>query len=311
MKIVQIASLLLVWCSGVLAENVPSSEIPFELGNDSRIYVQCRVNGSAPLRFLFDTGATDMVVNSAIVGKKLEMKFDGKALNHGATGSIEIPTSSDNSFQIGKQDFTQVPMLGIEHPSAQWEGVIGLWFIRQQVTEVNFTQRKIILYPNGSYTPPKDAIRLKVEYVMDVPVVPVKVTVNGKTYDLRLEVDSGSDRVLDLNTPFVEKHRLLGSQKPFAISEIYSSDRNSGHLENVIFDAIQIGDYKLPRIPGAFSTVKSGVQASPDMDGVMGNNLLKRFNFVCDLQAGYIYLIPNDLLYTPFYQSLIEPAQSR
>lgn len=305
MKIMQIVCLLLACYSSVLAENKPSSEIPFELGPASRIYVKCRVNGSEPLRFLFDTGATGMVINSGIVGHEVKMTFDGSVMNYGATGSNEIPTSSCNDFRIGKMSFGKVPFIAVPYTRDQWDGVLGLWFIRQQVTEVNYTQRKIYLYPNGSYTPPENAIRLKVEYVMGVPIVPVKVSVNGTTYDLRLEVDTGSDRVLDLNTPFVEKHGLLGTQKPFAISRISSSDANSGELENVIFDDIQMDGCKLPRIPGAFSTVKSGIQSMPEMDGVMGNNLLKRFNLVCDLQAGYIYLIPNDLLYSPFYDCLI------
>ncbi len=47
-----------------------------------------------------------------------------------------------------------------------------------------------------------------------------------------------------------------------------------------MFDSIQLGGCKLPLIPGAFSTVTSGIQSIAEMDGVMGNNLLKRFNMV-------------------------------
>lgn len=74
-----------------------------------------------------------------------------------------------------------------------------------------------------------------------------------------------------------------------------------------MFDSIQLGGCKLPLIPGAFSTVTSGIQSIAEMDGVMGNNLLKRFNMVYDSREGYIYLIPNNLLYTPFYDCLLRP----
>ena len=49
--------------SGISAQEALDS-IPFELGGDSRIYIRCRVNESDTLRFLFDSGATDMVVNT-------------------------------------------------------------------------------------------------------------------------------------------------------------------------------------------------------------------------------------------------------
>lgn len=297
---------LLSFFSSAQEANVPIDSIPFELGTASRIYVKGSVNGSRPLRFLFDTGATSMVISTNSL-KGVPMEFNETVVNHGATGSDEVRGSTENQFAIGGRSLEHVPFIAIPYSPDQWDGVLGLWFIQRQVTEVNYTDRKIYLYPHGSYTPPANAIRLKIEYVMGVPIVPAQVTVNGKTHQLRLSVDTGSDRVLDLNTPFVKKHHLLGSQTPFSISRISSSDSHTGVLENVMFDSIQLGGCKLPLIPGAFSTVTSGIQSIAEMDGVMGNNLLKRFNMVYDSREGYIYLIPNNLLYTPFYDCLLRP----
>lgn len=305
-KILPFLSILLASLLSAQGANTPSNSIPFELGPASRIYVKGSVNGSRPLRFLFDTGATSMVISTHSL-KDVPMEFSETIVNHGATGSGEVRGSKDNQFTIGGRTLEHVPFIAIPYSPDQWDGVLSLWFIKQQVTEVNYKDRKIYLYPHGSYTPPPHAIRLKMEYVMGIPVVPAQVTVNGKTHQLRLSVDTGSDRVLDLNTPFVKKHHLLGSQKPFSISRISSSDSHTGVLENVLFDSVQLGGCKLPLIPGAFSTVTAGIQSSPEMDGVMGNNLLKRFNLVYDSREGYIYLIPNNLLYTPFYECLLQP----
>lgn len=305
-KILTFFTVLMACAFPALAGNISTASIPFELGPASRIYVKCSVNGSRPLRFLFDTGATAMVISTHSL-KGVPMEFGETIVNHGATGSGEVRRSTDNQFSIRGRTLEHVPFIAIPYSADQWNGVLGLWFIKQQVTEVNYTDRKIYLYPHGSYTPPPHAIRLKIEYVMGIPVVPAQVTVNGKTHQLRLSVDTGSDRVLDLNTPFVKKHHLLGSQKPFCISRISSSDSHTGVLENVMFDSIQLAACKLPLIPGAFSTVTAGIQSSPEMDGVMGNNLLKRFNLVYDSREGYIYLIPNNLLYTPFYECLLQP----
>ena len=188
------------------------------------------------------------------------MRFNETVVNHGATGSDEVRGSTENQFAIGEQAMEHVPFIAIPYSPDQWDGVLSLWFIQRQVTEVNYTDRKIYLYPHGSYTPPANAIRLKIEYVMGVPVVPAQVTVNGKTHQLRLSVDTGSDRVLDLNTPFVKKHHLLGSQKPFSISRISSSDSIPEFWKRHVRQH-QLGGCKLPLIPGAFSTVTSGIQS--------------------------------------------------
>lgn len=75
-------------------------------------------------------------------------------------------------------------------------------------------------------------------------------------------------------------------------------------LENVFFDVLHIAGYSMPRIPGALSSVKVGVQASAELDGVMGSNLLYRFNQTYDFSRRMLYLEPNNYLYTPFYDFL-------
>ena len=111
--------------------------------------------------------------------------------------------------------------------------------------------------------------------------MPVKIS--GTEYDLLLEVDTGSDRVIDLNTPFVNSHNLLDTQKPFAISHISSSDLGSGELRNVFFDEVTVGSYILPKVAGAFSTLTEGMQSKSDIDGTVGNNFLKRFNMIIEI----------------------------
>lgn len=294
---------------GAHAQNKPTTIIPFELGTANRIYITCSVNGSQPLRFLVDTGAVAMVISTHCL-QDVPMEFQETIPIQGATGTADVKKSTGNRFTIGDQHLEDVPFLAIPYSKDQWDGVLGLWFIDRQVTEINYTDRNIYLYPHGTYTPPPHAIRLPIDNVIGLPVVPVQVTINGVIHRLRLSVDTGSDRVLDLNTPFVKKHHLLESQRPFSISQVSSSDSHTGVLNNVIFDSIQLGSFKLPLIPGAFSTITDGVQSSEEMDGVMGNNLLKRFNLVYDSKAKSIYLIPNNLLYTPFYECLLCPPSS-
>ena len=123
---------------------------------------------------------------------------------------------------------------------------------------------------------------------------------------MAVAVDTVPDRVFDLNTPFVRRNGLLGTQKPFAISRIAGPVKDGGELQNVYFDSVTLGDaLTLLRIPGAFSTVTTGVQASDAMDGVLGNNFLQRFNQLYDFKNNYLYLEVNDRLYTPFYDFLV------
>lgn len=61
----------------------------------------------------------------------------------------------------------------------------------------------------------------------------------------------------------------------------------------------------MPKVAGAFSTLIFGMQSKENIDGMIGNNFLKRFNMLIDFNADKLYLQPNNFYYTPFYDFLV------
>lgn len=289
----------------------PLDTIPFEIEPDNRIYVTAYINekDSIPLKFLIDTGATDIVINSNSTQTKGIVSFNKSVSNNGANSSEIIP-ATDNSqiLRIGNQAVSQLKFISIPYPPDAWDGVLGLSYLKNFDVLIDYKQKNIILYKCGNVKEivSKEHIELDFEYRMGVPVTQIGVCINEKFFSVFVEIDSGSDRILDLNTPFVKNNNLIGTKQPFAISTISGTTIDGGKLLNVFFDYIKIGNITLPRIPGAFSTVKAGVQASEVMDGVIGNNLLQRFNQIYDFKNNKIYLEVNDRLYTPFYNFLVQ-----
>lgn len=311
-RVICLMYLLLNIISPFKAETIqPIDTIPFEIGADNRIYVTVHINGNEniPLKFLLDTGATDIVINSNSSRTKGIISFNKYVSNNSANSSEIIPaTDNSQTIKVGKQVISQLKFISISYPPDIWDGVLGLSFLKNFDVVIDYKQRNIFLYKcgNGNKIASKEYIELDFEYRMGVPVTQIGICINEKTYSVYVEIDSGSDRVFDLNTHFVKNNNLIGTKKPFAISTISGTAINEGKLLNVFFDYIKIGKITLPRIPGAFSTVKNGIQASDTIDGVIGNNLLQRFNQIYDFKNNKIYLEVNDRLYTPFYNFLID-----
>lgn len=293
------------------AEVTPVDTIPFELGADNRLYVTVYINGQddRPLRFLLDTGATDVVLNSNSPRTEGLAAFTGSVENSGANSVETIPSTEPSQVvRMGSRAISGLKLIAIPYPPDAWDGVLGLSYLRNFDVRIDYRRKSIFLYElgDGQKAASDKAVRLKMDYCLGVPVVPVGVRVGGVDYLVSVEVDTGSDRVFNLNTPFVRRNGLLGTQKPFAISRIAGTVKDGGELQNVYFDSVTLGDaLTLPRIPGAFSTVTAGVQASDAMDGVLGNNFLQRFNQLYDFKNNFLYLEVNDRLYTPFYDFLI------
>lgn len=289
-----------------MVKNIPVGEIPFAIAEDNRIYVTAFVNGSDSLRFLVDTGASSIVLNTN--SKRLKgLIHNGETANNlGTSGKNTIEYSNDNFIKVGTIQYDKAGCAHIPYPPEYWDGVFGLNGLAAFNIEINYDDFKIYCYSKESLDIEDCYVSLPFIYKYNVPFIYLPIKLNGTLQNLLLEVDTGSDRVIDLNTPFVNKNNLLETQKPFAISRIASSDGGSGELKNVFFDEVIIGPYIMPKVAGAFSTLTSGMQSKEDIDGMIGNNFLKRFNMVIDFKENKLYLQPNNFYYTPFYDFLIK-----
>jgi predicted aspartyl protease len=101
MKNLTVTLLFITITSQLLGQNKPLTTLPFELKEDNRIYIKCRVNQSDTLTFLFDTGAGAMVINESILGKKLSLVLDSETNNMGANGENKVKESTKNKLFFG------------------------------------------------------------------------------------------------------------------------------------------------------------------------------------------------------------------
>ncbi len=302
--------MLILACTYSIAKMVknlePIGEIPFAIAGDSRIYITAFVNGSDSLRFLVDTGASSIVLNTNSPKLKDFIHEGETANNLGTSGENLITYTNDNSVKVGSIHYDNAGCAHIPYPPEYWDGVFGLNGLSAFNIEINYDDFKIYCYPKDALEMDNSYVSMPFTYNYDVPFIRLPIKLNGTQYNLLLEVDTGSDRIIDLNTPFVNKNKLLESQKPFAISRISSSDGGSGELKNVFFDEVVVGPYIMPKVAGAFSTLTSGMQSKEDIDGMIGNNFLKRFNIVFDFKNNNIFFYPNNFYYSPFYDFLVK-----
>ncbi len=98
-----------------------------------------------------------------------------------------------------------------------------------------------------------------------------KTTIDNKTHNLRLEIDTGSDRVIDISTSYVNTLKLLEVYpKSFATSTVTSSDGNSGKILNVFFPKVEISRFEMYKIPGGLAQIQFGIMNTNEIDGIIG-----------------------------------------
>lgn len=110
------------------SRSTPVDTIPFELGADNRLYVTVYINGQddRPLRFLLDTGATDVVLNSNSPRTEGLATFTGSVENSGANSVETIPSTAPSQVvRMGSRAISGLKLIAIPYPPDAWDGVLA------------------------------------------------------------------------------------------------------------------------------------------------------------------------------------------
>jgi len=264
--------------------------IPFEfVGN--HIYLRGRVNDSDLLWFLLDTGAA---------ASYLDVQ---RAKSLGLMGQVNSVKSVSISFpgvRLLNRNFS-IRSLGFSaYDGHTIDGMLGYDFINRLVIEIDYVSRTVNLYEPQNYKYSGSGeiiplIMLEDDSGGKVPLVSVRITQLGRApIEGKLIADLALRPAITFNTPFVEANKLLQPpQKTIqavlgAGAMLRESRQPIGRLPK-----IELGRFTIQSPVAIFFQDKQGVMASPEFDGVIGSEILRRFKVIFDYSRQQMILEPN------------------
>lgn len=308
--IVSIFCFLLLGINELKAKEIkPLVRIPF-ITNGFQTYIDLEVNGSKEkLCFGFDTGCggtvldKDFLVASNIVltGEKEDMAT--------SVNVVQVDVSNNNNINANGLEISGVKFYieSLSHMNfapngKRIAGVIGFDLMKNYVTYINHEENYIELYPAGTQLFAKAKQLSFFLHEDQIPAFYATIQTNsGKTLPARLVFDSGASFTSSLSSSFIAKHNLLDDltikvQVPVIGGAASSKSTNylSSHKE------LSFGDFLFKHVPVNLSTSSTGAMATESIDGVIGFDLIKRFNVVLDYNSKIMKLIPNKFYKTPF-----------
>jgi hypothetical protein len=271
--------------------------IPFEfVGN--HIYLRARVNDSAPIWFLLDTGAT---------ASYLDVQ-PAKALGLGVQGNFIKATSiSFPGVRLLNQAFSVQPLGFWIYDGHAVDGMLGYDFITRFVVELDYVNKNINLHAPQSYRYPGSGevvplIMLEDDSGGKVPLVRARIVQHGRTpIEGKFIADTAVRAAVTFNTPFVETNKLLQPGRKTIQAAlgggamVRESQQPIGRLSN-----IQIGSFMINDSVAIFFQDQKGVLASPEFDGVIGGDILRRFKVIFDYSREQMILKPNRYFREPY-----------
>jgi hypothetical protein len=249
------------------------------------------VNGSRPLVFLLDSGATRSyldVGHAALLGRREVKGTPGTVtLRFGATdvpGQLLFPTP----LTFGSFDGITV------------DGLLGYDFIARFAVEIDYARRVATLHDPATFRPSTRATVLPLTLLEDdsggkLPLVEVSV-VQGTAGPVtgKFIVDTAVRTALSFNAPFVDAQKLL-ERTPKTVpalapggAMVRKPDLQLGRVAEV-----RVGPFVLGDVIAAFSREQGGLLAATEFDGILGSEILRRFRVTLDYTRSRLLLEPN------------------
>ena len=284
-------------------------EIPFELVLD-HIVITAILNGENPVNLVLDTG---MPAHGAMLYeteniKELNLHYSGQAMVGGPGGDLKPANIlMGASLKFPGLEFTGLDIVVLPEDEnsrkrfSHHNGVIGYSFFSRFVIEIDFVKSVIKVFQPESFTYTGKGKKLEIELSRNTPVVPCSsVLSDGTLVNQEMVVDLGSTGAVSLN---------LNQDKqviPPAVNLAGKAYGVSGGIDirTARINKITIGDYSLENVLATFT--ESGFTGMPDekFDGLLGIEILKRFDLIIDYLNKQIYLEPNSLFSLPFEMNM-------
>ena len=282
-------------CNTVAAD--AANIIPFA-AYSNYVWLTVRVNGSRPLQFTLDSGASTSVLSQRVADELgLSVKAQHRESNLGTgesapnVGRTAKVVLTLNGIDLRKKEISVVSMDTLESATGhRIDGILGAEVFSRYVVQIDYANSQIALFDPGVFNYYGAGQVLPLEIRNDRPFVRATVALQGAAPIKGLFIiDSGAAGALSLHSPFVRKHQLLSpSQKTIPHFVHGIAGQAPEMLERA--DSLQLGTFVLARPDVALSIATQGSTADPSYDGAIGAEVLRRFKVIFDYSRKHVIL---------------------
>jgi hypothetical protein len=248
------------------------------------------------LNFILDTGSGGISLDSATVAElKVQTELSDRTIR-GIAGirrvrfaynrSMRLPGLTVDSLNFHVNDYEILSSAYGE----KVDGIIGYSFLSRYIVMVNYDSSRIFVYSKGRMKYPRGGFLIKPSLI-NIPVFSVNIK-DEKELTPRFYFDTGAGMCLLLSSDFVSDSIFISPKRKFYTTQAEGLGGKAPMRQGVI-KQIKIGPYKFKKVPTYIFDDEYNVTSYPYLGGLIGNDLLRRFNLILNYDRRDLYLVPN------------------
>jgi len=273
------------------------TKFPFRQLTGGVIIIQAKFNKiTEPFNFILDTGSGAISLDSSTAAEfNIAHIPSGKSIN-GIAGSSEVDYTKNNKLvlpglTVDSLDFyiNNYDILSSVY-GEKIDGIMGYSFLSRYIIEINYDSLNIEVYTPGRIEYPRKGYLLHPLFTA-LPIQPLIIK-DARTINANFYIDTGAGLCFLMSKQFQDDSLVLKkNRKPVEIQVQGLGGRKLMML--TIIKQIQIGPYKFRKVPTDLLDDEYNATSYPFLGGVIGNDILRRFNVILNYNKREIHLLPN------------------
>jgi len=270
---------------------------PFRQFSGGVIVVKALLNDyKDTLNFILDTGSGGISLDSETVSQlKIPTQLSDKTIR-GIAGirkvsfaynhTLHLPGLRVDSLNFHINDYDILTSVYGEHI----DGIIGYSFFNRYIVKIDYDSSLLYIYSKGSFKYPKGGFLLK-PLLVNLLIQSARIS-DGDDRTARFYFDTGAGLCLLLSTDFVEDSTLFTPKRKKVLTQVEGLGGKK-QMELTTVRNFRLGPYRFKRVPAYVFEDEFNVTSYPYLGGLIGNDLLRRFNVIINYEKRDVYITPN------------------
>lgn len=273
------------------------TRFPFKQLTGGVILIKARINNLPDsLNFILDTGSGGISLDTTTCEElKIPHSPSGRTIN-GIAGIKEVDFARNNDLvlpglRVKGLDFYVNDYEILTHVYGEKiDGIIGYSFFSKYIVKANFDSTTIEVYEPGSIRYPKGGYLLRPLFTA-LPIQPLRIK-DIRTVTANFYVDTGAGLSFLLSKDFADDSAfILKKRVPVPVEAQGLGGKK--RMTITIIKELKIGPYIFRRVPTHIMDDEYNATSYPYIGGLIGNDILRRFNMIFNYQKREIHLLPN------------------
>jgi hypothetical protein len=248
------------------------------------------------LNFVFDTGSGGISIDST-TGNYLQLKFvKTEKTIRGIGGIRPVDFTLNHTLKIGGMESAHLDFHMNDYElltsvyGVRIDGIIGFSFLRRYIVMVNYDAQEIEVYSPGTFKYPRGGYLLRPNF-STLPLQTATIH-DERTILSRFIFDTGAGLNMLLSKDFVADSVVFRKKRKMFPTQAEGLG-GKRKMDVTVASEVKIGPYRFKKVPVHIFDDYYNVTSYPVLGGLIGNDILRRFNLILNYPEQSIYIRPN------------------